>query len=82
MTRYTATNPDAKLEWSKVRSTVNAMEDFKSKYGGTKRPSGTAKFEAQPGYGFAHLRFYAGPGQCIAIDIVVDLPHTIRPAIG
>ena len=34
-----------------------------------------AKFEAQPGYGFAHLRFYAGPGQCIAIDIVV-LNHT------
>ena len=29
------------------------------------------KFEAQPGYGFSHLRFYAGPGQCIAIDIVI-----------
>ena len=40
MTRYTATNPDAKLEWSKVRSTANAMKDFKSKHGGTKRPVG------------------------------------------
>ena len=30
-----------------------------------------AKFEAQPGYGFSHLRYYAGPAQCIAIDIVV-----------
>ena len=29
-----------------------------------------AKFESQPGAGFSHLRFYQGPGQSIAIDIV------------
>ena len=34
-----------------------------------------AKFESQPGAGFSHLRFYQGPGQSIAINIVV-LNHT------
>ena len=29
------------------------------------------KFEASPGYGFAHLRFYDTPGKCIAVDVVV-----------
>jgi hypothetical protein len=30
-----------------------------------------AKYESRPGLGFTHLRFYARPGQCVAIDIVV-----------
>ena len=34
-------------------------------------PCQKAKFESQPGAGFSHLRFYLGPGQSIAIDIVV-----------
>jgi hypothetical protein len=34
-------------------------------------PCQKAKFESQPGAGFSHLRFYQGPGQSIAIDIVV-----------